>query len=110
MKIINLKNLSEKDYLMIVNRSFELNKKIFLEVEKKMTKVKNKGDKMILKKYQERYGKYKYKSIQVTKKEIKYAYKEVSKKILIALKQMIKNIFTVQKVQLNKIKDVTVKP
>lgn len=110
MKIIKLKNLSKKNYSKIVNRSFGLNKSIFPNVKKKMLEVKEKGDEVIVKKYQERFGKDNYKSVKVTRREIKLAYEETSQETLVALKQMIKNITLVQKAQLTKRKDITVRP
>ncbi|MEK7123549.1 MAG: hypothetical protein AAB851_01505, partial [Patescibacteria group bacterium] len=100
IKIINLKDLSKKDYQKIINRSFGLNETIIPEVKKKMDEVRRIGDFVIMQKYQQRYGAEKYKNIQVTKEEIQYAYKETNKETIIALEQMIKNITFVQKAQL----------
>ncbi|EKE15291.1 MAG: hypothetical protein ACD_12C00086G0002 [uncultured bacterium] len=108
MKVIKLKDLSKKDYLKIVNRSFGLNRSIMSEVKKKMNQVKKNGDNIILKKYQQRFGKEKYLSSLVTQVEIKKAYSEVSLDTIKALRQMIKNITLVQKAQLTKRKDVAV--
>jgi len=110
MKVIKLKNLSKNDYLRIVNRSFGLNKEIVPDVEKKMIEVKENGDETVLNKYQKRYGKDKYKSIRVTKNEVKSAYQEVTEETITALKQMVKNITSVQKAQLTKTKDTVVRP
>lgn len=110
MKIINLKELSKKDYQRIVNRSAGTNQTIMPSVRKIMEKVRKQGDQVILKKYQQRYGKENYQSIQVAQEEIKNAYQEVDKPTIKALKQMIKNITLVQKAQLTKRKDITVEP
>ncbi len=110
MKIINLKELSKKDYQRIVNRSAGTNQSIMPAVKKIMEKVRKQGDQVILKKYQQRYGKENYKSIQVIQDEIKKAYSEVDKKTIKALKQMIKNIILVQKAQLIKTKDTVIEP
>ena len=110
IKIINLKDLSKKDYQKIINRSFGLNETIILEVKKKMDEVKKIGDLVIMQKYQQRYGAEKYKNIKVTKKEIQYAYQETNKETIIALEQMIKNITLVQKAQLTKRKEALVLP
>jgi len=67
-----------------------------------MEKVRKQGDRTIFQKYQQRFGKEKYRSIQVTPAEIKKAYLEVDKKTIKALKQMVKNIFLVQKAQLSR--------
>ncbi len=110
IKIINLKDLSKKDYQKIINRSFGLNETIIPEVKKKMDEVRRIGDFVIMQKYQQRYGAEKYKNIQVTKEEIQYAYKETNKETIIALEQMIKNITFVQKAQLTKRKETAVSP
>ncbi|EKE14780.1 MAG: hypothetical protein ACD_12C00307G0001, partial [uncultured bacterium] len=110
MKVIKLKDLSQKDYQRIVNRSAGTNRSIMPAVKTIMEKVQKQGDKNILEKYQKRYKKENYQSIQVTRDEIKRAYLEVDKKTIKALKQMIKNITLVQKAQLTKVKDTVVKP
>ncbi len=102
MKVIKLKDLSKSDYQRIVNRSAGTNESIMFAVKKSMEKVQKLGDKVILDKYQQRYGKENYQSIQVTRSEIKKAYLEVNKKTIKALKQMKKNITLVQKAQLTK--------
>jgi len=109
MKVIKLKDLSKQDYLRIINRSSGSNEIITPVVRKIMNDVKNIGDKVILEKYQSRYGADKYKTIQVTKDEIKNAYKNVDIKTIRALKQMIKNITLVQKAQLPTKKDTVVR-
>ncbi|MFA6532730.1 MAG: histidinol dehydrogenase [Patescibacteria group bacterium] len=108
MKVIKLKDLSKKNYQKIVNRSFGLNRSIVSDVKKKMNEVKKNGDKVILKKYQQRFGKKNYQSIQVTKEEIKKAYSEIGDSTIKALRQMIKNITLVQKAQLTKKIDTVV--
>ncbi len=108
MRIIRLKNLSKKDYQRIVNRSAGTNQSIMPAVKKIMEKVRKQGDQVILKKYQQRYGKENYQSIQVTQEEIKNVYQEVDKPTIKALKQMIKNITLVQKAQLPKKVDTVV--
>ena len=109
MKIIKLKYLSKQDYLRIINRASGSYTSIFPQVKKIMEEVKNTGDKIIFEKYQMRFGKENYKSIQVNKDEIKAAYKNTDKKVITALRQMIKNITLVQKAQLPVKKDVVVK-
>lgn len=109
MKVIKLKDLSKQDYLRIINRSTGSNKAIIPSVRKIMDDVKNNDDKVILKKYQLRYGANNYKAIQVTKKEIKAAYKYVNIQTIKALKQMIKNITLVQMSQLPSKKDTVVR-
>src|SRR3989344_8459391 len=109
MKVIKLKDLSKQDYLRIINRSACSNESIMPSVRKIMDDVKNNGDKTILEKYQSRYGANNYKAIQVTKKEIKAAYKYVNIQTIKALKQMIKNITLVQRSQLPSKKDTVVR-
>ena len=108
MKIINLKELLKKDYQRIVNRSAGTNQSIMPAVKKIMEKVRKQRDQVIFKKYQQRYGKENYQSIQVAQEEIRNAYQEVDKPTIKALKQMIKNITLVQKAQLTKKKDAVV--
>jgi len=100
MKVIKLRDLSKQDYLRIVNRSAGSNEAIIPTVRKIMENIKKRGDKAILQKYQSRYDINNYKTIEVTKNEIKTAYKNVDKNIIAALKQMVKNITLVQKAQL----------
>lgn len=110
MKIIKLKDLSKKDYARIVQRSFGKNKDILPVVRKIMAEVKGKGDQAILRKYQKRYGADNYRSIRVSQNEIKDAYRKVNKELIFALKQMIKNITAVHKVQLPEKKDTVINP
>jgi len=109
MKVIKLNNLSKKDYQRIVRRSFGTNEEIMPTVKKIIEKVKFGGDKVVLEKYQKRFGKGNYQSIKVTRKEIQIAYKEVKNDTLRALKQMVINITTVQKAQLPRKRDTTVR-
>ncbi len=108
MKVIKLRDLSQKDYLRIVKRSFGTNEKIMPEVQKIICDVQEKGDKTIYEKYQKRFGKDKYQSIETTKEEIKQAYTKVSNDLINALRQMVKNIIAVHKVQLPKKTDIVV--
>jgi len=110
MKIIRLKDLSNKDYQRIVNRSAGMNRSIMPFIQETMEKVRKQGNQVILEKYQQRYGKENYQSIQVTQNEINKAYFEIDKKTVKALKQMIRNITLVQKTQLLKRKDTIVEP
>ncbi len=109
MKVIKLNDLSKQDYSRIINRSAGSNKTIMPIVRKIMNDVKNIGDKVMLKKYQLRYGVNNFKTIRVSKDEIKNAYKTVDNKTIKALKQMIKNITLVQKAQLPTKKDAVVR-
>src|SRR3990167_10917500 len=110
MKIVKLKNLSKKDYQRIVQRSFGTNEDIMPKVKKIIDDIKRNGDEVILNKYQQRYGKENYQSILVTKEEIRRAYQEIDKKLIVALKQMIKNITKVHRAQLTKKADTKVLP
>lgn len=109
MKVIKLKDLSKQDYIRIINRSAGSNETIIPIVQEIMNDVKNIGDKVILEKYQLRYGANNYKTIQVSTIEIRNAYKNVDTKTIKALKQMVKNINLVQKAQLPTKKDTVVK-
>jgi histidinol dehydrogenase len=110
MKVIRLKDLTKRDYLRIVRRSFDTNDDITSTVKKIMEQVKVGGDQVILEKYQKRYGYGNYKKIRVTMDEIKRAYREVGDKTIIALKHMAKNISLVHKAQLTRTKDIVVQP
>lgn len=110
MKIIKLKDLCQKDYQRIINRSFMAGENIIPEVRKIIEDIKANGDKAILQKYQKRYGRENYKSIPVSKKEIRQAYKRIDNKLIQALKQMIKNITSVHKAQLPKTVDTVISP
>ena len=110
MKVIKLKDLSQNNYQRIVNRSTGTNRSIMPVVRTIMEKVQKEGGKIIIEKYQQRYGKENYQSIQVNRDEIKRAYLEIDEKTIKALKQMIKNITLVQKAQLTKVKDTIVEP
>lgn len=110
MKITNLKKLSKQDYLRVMCRSAGSYGSIIPQVKKIMEGVRLRGDGVIMKKYQQRFGKRNYKTIQVTKDEIRTAYKNVRKETITALKQMVKNITLVHSVQLKTIKNNVVMP
>lgn len=110
MKVIKLKELKKADYQRILKRSSGANRTIRSEVVKIMDNVKVNGDGVILAKYQTRYGKDKYKTINVLPDDIENAYKRVNNDLIVSLKQMIKNITAVHKVQLKNKKDQTVIP
>jgi histidinol dehydrogenase len=110
MRIVKLKNLSKQDYMRIIRRATRADKDIDSGVREAIERVRTEGDQIILKKYQQRYGKKNYKSIMISKEEIKAAYKNVDKKFTCALNQMIKNITIVHKTQLTKRKDEVVSP
>ena len=108
MKIIKLKNLSQKDYQRIVKRSAGTNPEIMPKVRETIEAVRKYGDKVLIADYKRRFGTENYESLLVSKKEIRQAYKEVSKKFISAIMQMIKNITAVHQAQLPKKKDVVV--
>lgn len=110
MKIIQLKNLTKKDYERIVNRSAGTYQTILPQVKEIMEDVRKNGDKVILKKYQQRYGAENYTQIAVTKEEIQQAYRDVDASLIKSLLQMIKNITNVHKAQLPLKKDTVVTP
>lgn len=90
-------------------RSLGTNEAILPDVLKTMNKIKKYGDQTLWKKYKERYGKN-YSSIQVTKAEVKQAYKNIDNKFIQALRQAIKNITLVQQAQLTRRVDSSVSP
>lgn len=108
MKVIKLKNLSQKDYQRIVKRSAGTNPDIMPKVREKMEQVKKYGDKILISDFMRRFGNENYSSLSVSKEEIKQAYKEVSKEFISGIKQMIKNITAVHSAQLPKKKDTVV--
>jgi histidinol dehydrogenase len=108
MKAQRLDSLSVFEYKKRIARSSGTNEAILPNVQVVMSEIQKKGDEVILTKYQQRYGKENYRSIQVSRKEIAEAYKQVDKNTIQALKQMIKNITAVQKAQLPRKKDTVV--
>lgn len=100
MKVTKLKDLSQKDYQRIVQRSAGTNSEIMPKVRKTMEAVKKYGDKVLIDDYKRRFGQENYTSLLVSKKEIKQAYNEVSKEFISGIKQMIKNITAVHLAQL----------
>lgn len=110
MKIINLKDLSKKDYQRIMYRSAGSYQTIMPEVMEAMGKVRKNGDRVLLEKGRQRFGKENFTSLKVSKKEIQQAYREVDGALITSLKQMICNITAVHKAQLPTKKDTVVKP
>lgn len=109
MKIIKLKNLSKKDYQKILNRSAGNYQSVYPVVRKIMSDVKQNGDEEFIRYYKKFNGGSDY-SIKVSKEEIKQAYKNIDRKFITSIKQMIKNITAVQKAQLRNNKDNVVNP
>lgn len=89
MKVTKLKDLSQKEYQKIVMRSAGTNPEIMPKVRKTMEDVKKYGDKVLINDYKKRFGTKNYSSLLVTEKEIRDAYKEVSKEFIAGIKQMI---------------------
>ena len=110
MKVQRLQSLSIGEYKRIISRSSGTNESLLPQVKKTMDLVKEKGDILLLEKYQKRYGMNNYTSIKVTKEEIERAYKEVSEETLQALRQMKKNITIVQRSQLSSVKENPIRP
>ena len=100
MKVTKLKDLSQKDYQRIVQRSAGTNSEIMPKVRKTMEAVKKYGDKVLIDDYKRRFEQENYTSLLVSKKEIEQAYNEVSKEFISGIKQMIKNITAVHLAQL----------
>lgn len=108
MKVIKLKDLSQKDYQRIVTRSAGTNPEIYPQVRATMDAVRKYGDRVLIEDYKRRFGEENYKSLLVSKEEIREAYKEVSKEFISAIKQMIKNITKVHLAQMPEKKDTVV--
>ncbi|MBI3954841.1 histidinol dehydrogenase [Candidatus Gottesmanbacteria bacterium] len=85
-----------------MKRSFGTNEDIKSSISKIIEDIKRDGVRVIMGKYQQRFGRNNYQSILVTKEEIRRAYQEIDKKLIVALQQMIKNITKVHKAQLTK--------
>ncbi|MDO8657757.1 MAG: histidinol dehydrogenase [Candidatus Levybacteria bacterium] len=107
MKIIKLKNIEKSKLIKIKQRSFRNNNDISSVVNNTLSQVKKNKDKLIIEKYEKRFGKGNY-SIAVSKNEIKNAYKNIDKKYLRAINQAIKNIKTVSKYQFANLKEVSI--
>lgn len=101
MKTINLKDLPNKDYQRIINRSAGNYQTVIPVVKNIMDDIKQNGDKALIKYFRKFNNNSNY-SIKVTKEEIRDAYRQVDKKFINSIKQMIKNITAVQKAQLKK--------
>ncbi len=108
MKVINLKDLTNKDYQRIINRSAGNYQTVIPVVKKIMADVKQNGDKALIKYYRKFSGNKGYYSIEVSKEELEKAH-EVDIKVIFGLRQMIKNITQVSKAQLGNKKDKVVK-
>lgn len=105
MKVIRLKDLSKKDYQIIINRAAGSYQNILPKVKEIMEDVRKNGDKVLVRYYKKFNGTSATYSIQVSQKEIEEAYKQVDEKFIKSIKQMIKNITKVQKAQLKSKKD-----
>lgn len=105
MKIIKLKDLSNKDYQRIINRSAGNYQNVIPVVKQIMQDVKQDGDKALIKYYRKFSGNKGDYSIEVTKEELDKAYNEVDIQVIFGLRQMIKNITQVCKNQLKTKKD-----
>ena len=99
MKIINLKDLSPRNYQRIFNRSTGNYEPVMRTVEKIIGDVKKNKDLALIQLGKKFYGKN-YSTIVVSPEEIKEAYRLVNKQTIKALGQMIKNITAVQSAQL----------
>lgn len=109
MKVVELKDLSKKDYQRIINRSVGNYQNVIPMAKEIMDDVKQNGDRVLIKYYRKFSGnKGKY-SIKITKEERGKAYDEVNIQVVFALRQMIKNITSVCKAQLKDKKDQVIK-
>lgn len=103
MKIIKLKNFKKnKCFSRIMGRSQSNYTGIMPVVNEIMEKVKENGDQAVFE-YTAKFDKVKLKNLKVSTEEINLAYKQVSKKFLVALNLAIKNITIVHKKQLEKL-------
>ncbi len=102
MKIIKLKDLPNKDYQRIINRSAGNYQALIPVVKKIMDDIKQNGDKALIKYYRKFSGNKGDYFIEVTKEELDKAYNKVDIQVILALRQMIKNITKVCKSQLKK--------
>ncbi len=105
MKVIKLKDLSNKDYQRIINRSAGDYQSVIPVVKQIMQDVKQNGDKALIRYYRKFSGNKGDYSIQITKEELDKAYNEVDIQVIFGLRQMIKNITQVCKNQLKAKKD-----
>ncbi len=110
MKVINLKDLSAKDYQRILARSAGNDRNIMPKVKKAMDSVKKDGDTALFKDVARRFSGQNFTSIKVSPAEIKQAYQEVNQNFILSIRQMAKNITAVHSVQLPKKKDIVVRP
>jgi len=109
MIIIKLKELTSGDYQRIAARSSGDNPEILPKVKMIMETVKRQGDKFLIDEYQRRFPDADFKSLLVSKEEIRQAYQQVSRQFIKGIKQMIKNITMVHQAQLPKKTDTKVK-
>ncbi len=105
MKIIKLKDLSNKDYQRIINRSAGDYQSVIPVVKQIMQDVKQNGDRALIRYYRKFSGNKGDYSIQITKEELDKAYNKVDIQVIFGLRQMIKNITQVCKNQLKTKKD-----
>lgn len=105
MKTTYLKNLSNKDYQRILNRSAVNYQTIIPVVKKIMDDIKKNDDKALIKYYRKFSGNKGDYSIEVARDELEKAINGVEIEVIFALRQMIKNITAVCKSQLKDKKD-----
>lgn len=98
LKIFNFSTMSAKDKERIIRRSVANYEQLIPLVKAKMEEVRTNGDSTILKKYRERN--IPIQNLQVTNTEVKKAYQDISSDFILVLKQVIKNITTVNIAQL----------
>lgn len=105
MKVIKLKDLSNKNYQRVINRSVGNYQSVIPIVKQIMADVKQSGDRALVRyyrKFSSNKGDY---SIEITKEELDKAYDQVDIQVIFGLRQMIKNITQVCKSQLKNKKD-----
>ncbi len=107
MKVTRLRDLSKKEYIRITKRSAGAYQQVIPAVKDIIEDVRENGDASLVKYYKKFSGGQNY-SITVTNEDIKEAYKNIDKRFITSIKQMIKNITKVQKAQLKSKKDPVV--
>lgn len=110
MQIVKLSQFKKtKRYQIIMARSRQNYNVLSPIVKKIMEDVQKNGDKAI-NKYTKKFDGVNSNNIKVSRNEIEIAYKQVSKKYLLALNQAIKNITTVHKKQLPRTAEKNIEP
>ncbi len=95
-------DLSPEKLKAVMNRSMEDISSIYEEVRKIVDDVKNRGDSVVLEHYRKHKDNITLSDLEVTKKEIEEAYKQLDSKVVDSLKTAAKNITKFHKAQLER--------